>query len=145
MDQDHDGPAGGARPGGDADAWRVLLIGILEKVDLLAAGLLGDEPGARARGATGAGTAAPAAGDLSAQLRATLEIIVEEAGDLIWQMLGQLIAILEAIQQALEHVMGGAPGSTATSAGGGGGGREHPYEPITVHFEPPDLPPQGGV
>ncbi|HEY9316226.1 hypothetical protein [Williamsia sp.] len=150
MDQHHDGPAGGSGSGGDADAWRALLIGILEKVDLLAGGLLGDESGARGRGTSGGGTAA-SSGDFSAQFRSTLEFIIEEAGDLIWQMLGQLIAILEAIQQALEHVMGGTPGAAATSSSGGGrrsegvGGRGHAYEPITVHFESPDGPPAGSV
>jgi hypothetical protein len=151
VDQHHDGPAGGSGSGGDADAWRALLIGLLEKVDLLAGGLLSDESGARGRGTSGGGAAASSAGDFSAQFRSTLEIIIEEAGDLIWQMLGQLIAILEAIQQALEHVMGGTPGAAPTSSSGGGpgsggvGGREHAYEPITVYFENPDGPPAGGV
>ena len=142
MDQQHDGSPGGSRSGGDSDAWRALLVGLLEKVDLLAAGLLGGESGPRARAGAGDGTNAPS--DFSAQIRTTLEIIVEEAGELIWQMLGQLIAILEAIQQALEHVMGSTPGSAATASGGEGGWREHAYEPITVHFDSPDDPPTGG-
>lgn len=142
MDQQHDGSSGGSRSGGDPDAWRVLLVGLLEKVDVLAAGLLGGDFGPGERRAAGDGRGAPS--DFSAQIRTTLEVIIEEAGELIWQMLGQLIAILEAIQQALEQVMGSTPGAATTAPTADGGWRERSYEPITVHFDPPDPPPTGG-
>lgn len=138
------GGPGGARSGGEAEAWRTLVLGVLERVDHFASVLL-DENGAAARraggGATGDG-ASFVATDFVGQARLAFDTIIDEAGDLLWQLLSQLIAILEAVQQALEQVIGARPEPgprrpTGTSA------RDAGYQPITVLFEPVGDVPRG--
>lgn len=140
MNQQQDGSVGGSRARGDAEAWRTLIFGVLERFDVLAAGLLGED-------LPGAGGAARAPGgarssDFVGQARTALDGILEEVGEFVWQLLGQLIAILEAIQAALEQMIGaGAAGPSARSTGETG--RDAAYQPITVEFELFDDPPGG--
>ncbi|WP_207841329.1 hypothetical protein [Williamsia soli] len=137
MTHQHGGDADGARSGSDAEAWRALILGVLERFDALAAGLLGEggvrtgESGGRAgaRGGPGPPT------DFAGQARIALDGIIEEAGELLWQILGQLIAILEAIQAALEQVIGAGAAAPAPRSPGETG-RDAAYQPITVRFEP---------
>jgi hypothetical protein len=135
----HGGDADGARSGSDAEAWRALILGVLDRFDTLAAGLLG-EGGARngeSGGRTGARSGSRPPTDFAGQARIALDGILEEAGELLWQLLGQLIAILEAIQAALEQMIGAggaAPGPRTASETG----RDAAYQPITVRFEPVD-------
>jgi hypothetical protein len=133
----HGGDAEGARSGSDAEAWRALILGVLERFDTLAAGLLG-ESGART-GESG-GQAGQRGGprpptDFAGQARIALDGIIEEAGELLWQLLGQLIAILEAIQAALEQMIG-AGGAGPAPRTASETGRDAAYQPITVRFEP---------
>lgn len=139
MNQQQDGTAGGSRPGGDAEAWRALILGVLERFDVLAAGLLGED-GPRTEGADGEArqsAGARPASDFAGQARIALEGIIEEAGEFLWQMLGQLIAILEAIQAALEQMIG-AQAAGPAPRNTGETGRDAAYQPITVEFERSD-------
>jgi hypothetical protein len=136
------GEPGGARSGTDAEAWRTLILGVLERFDQFASVLLDEDLGtgrsADTSGPDGAvpGEAASAAAtDFVGQARLAFDTIIDEAGDLLWQLLGQLITILEAIQKALEQVMGTPPGA-APRRPSGSATRETSYQPITVHFEP---------
>jgi hypothetical protein len=132
-----DGTAGGSRSSGDAEAWRTLFLGILERFDVLAAGLLGEQGAAQ----TGDPDGPPrqpgqsSAADFAGAARIALDGIIEEAGELLWQLLGQLIAILEAIQAALEQMIG-VGGTAPAPRGAGETGRDAAYQPITVHFQP---------
>jgi hypothetical protein len=143
------GEPGGARSGSDAEAWRALILGVLERFDQFASLLLEEDIGAgrstHASGRDGADRSeAPfaAAGDFMGQARLAFDTIIDEAGDLLWQLLGQLIMLLEAIQKALEQVMGTPPGA-APGRPSGATAREASYQPITVHFEPVVDIPQG--
>lgn len=131
------GGPGGARSGGDAEAWRTLVLGVLERVDHFASVLL-DENGAADRrtggGATGDGPSFVAT-DFAGQARLAFDTIIDEAGALLWQLLSQLIAILEAVQLALEQVIGARPES-APRRPAGTSARDATYQPITVLFEP---------
>lgn len=137
MNQEQGGAAGGSRSGGDAEAWRTLILGVLERFDVLAAGLLGEDP--PSTGNPDGGARAARSADFAGQARMALDGIIEEAGEFIWQLLGQLIAILEGIQAALEQMIGaGAAGSSPRTAGETG--RDAAYQPITVEFERSDDP-----
>lgn len=140
MNQQQDGSAGGSRSRGDAEAWRTLILGVLERFDVLAAGLLGEDL-PRSRNSDGEPRTSGSTGtsDFAGQARIALDGIIEEAGEFLWQLLGQLIAILEAIQAALEQMIGpGAAGASPRTAGETG--RDAAYQPITVHFERSDDP-----
>lgn len=137
------GGPGGAPSGGEAEAWRTLVFGVLERVDHFASVLL-DENGAAARraaGATGDGASFMAT-DFAGQARLAFDTIIDEAGDLLWQLLSQLIAILEAVQQALEQVIGARP-EPAPRRPAGTSARDAGYQPITVLFEPVGDVPRG--
>lgn len=138
------GGPGGARPGGDAEAWRTLVLGVLERVDHFASVLL-DENGTAARRA-GDGAAGNdgsfVATDFAGQARLAFDTIIDEAGDLLWQLLSQLIAILEAVQQALEQVIGARP-EPGPRRPPGTSARAATYQPITVLFEPVGDVPRG--
>lgn len=137
------GGPGGAPSGGEAEAWRTLVFGVLERVDHFASVLL-DENGAAARraaGATGDG-ASFVATDFAGQARLAFDTIIDEAGDLLWQLLSQLIAILEAVQQALEQVIGARP-EPGPRRPAGTSARDAGYQPITVLFEPVGDVPRG--
>lgn len=117
-----------------------MILGVLERFDVLAAGLLGDDA-PRTGGPDGDPRTSGSGGstDFAGQARIALDGILEEAGEFLWQLLGQLIAILEAIQAALEQMIGaGAAGPTPRTAGETG--RDAAYQPITVHFERSDDP-----
>jgi hypothetical protein len=140
------GEPGGARSGSDAEAWRTLILGVLDRFDQFASVLLDEDIGAgrsthpsSADGAARGEATSAAAGDFVGQARLAFDTIIDEAGDLLWQLLGQLITILEAIQKALEQVMGTPPGAAPRRPAGTV--RDASYQPITVHFEPAvDIP-----
>ena len=137
------GGPGGARSGGDAEAWRTLILGVLERVDHFATVLLDENgPARRAGGGAAEDGTSSAATDFAGQARVAFDTIIDEAGDLLWQLLSQLIAILEAVQQALEQVIGARP-DPAPRRQAGTSGRDATYEPITVLFEPVGDVPRG--
>lgn len=127
----------GAQSGDIAEAWRTLVLGVLERVDHFASVLL-DENGVVAGrtgdGGTGDG-ASFVATDFAGQARLAFDTIIDEAGVLLWQLLSQLIAILEAVQLALEQVIGARP-EPAPRRPAGTSARDATYQPITVLFEP---------
>jgi hypothetical protein len=129
------GETGGARSGSDAEAWRALILGVLDRFDQFASVLL-DEDSATRRSSDGSDQGR--AGDEATfvgQARLAFDTIIDEAGDLLWQLLSQLISILEAVQQALEQLIGTRP-EAAPRRPSASAAPEASYQPITVHFEP---------
>jgi hypothetical protein len=133
------GEPGGARSGNDAEAWRTLVLGVLERFDQFASVLLDENVTTRrpdgSSGGVGDAATFAAASDFAGQARLAFDTIMDEAGDLLWQLLSQLITILEAVQQALEQVIGSRPESTPPRPTGAGS-RGSTYQPIPVLFEP---------
>lgn len=75
----------------DADAWRQLVVGLLDRIEVVATALRGDEDIDWA--------------ELGIATKATIGSIVDELGEILNTLLAQLISLLEALQAVLERTM----------------------------------------
>lgn len=75
----------------DAEAWRLLVVGLLDRIEGVATALRGEGEIDWA--------------ELGLATKATFDTVVDELGEIINGLLAQLISLLEALQTVLERTM----------------------------------------
>ena len=75
----------------DAEAWRLLVVGLLDRIENVATALRGEGEIDWA--------------ELGLATKATVDTIIDELGEIINGLLAQLISLLEALQTVLERTM----------------------------------------
>lgn len=109
----------------DADSVRTLVLGLLDRIEHFAAGVIDAE------GSTDVPTA-----DLGPAIRATVDTVLGEVGELLSKLIAAVIAVLEAISAALDEAVGTRGRATPTRPARPGRG----FQPIAVEIETDDGP-----